>query len=140
MIERTSGRHASIRGARVTSSRRPAEHGFTLLETLVALAVFSLAAMALIRLQSVTIRTAADLDSKVSSQIVAHNLMVQLRTDPQAPGLGEADGDVENDGRTWHWTRLAKKTDDARVLQIDLLVQGAPGQSPAALSFVRALP
>ncbi|WP_278988420.1 type IV pilus modification PilV family protein, partial [Sphingobium yanoikuyae] len=42
--------------------RRSAEHGFTLLEMLVALAVFSLAALALVRLQGVTLRTAADLD------------------------------------------------------------------------------
>ena len=38
---------------------RSAEHGFTLLEMLVALAVFSLAALALVRLQGVTLRTAA---------------------------------------------------------------------------------
>ncbi len=44
--------------------RTSAEHGFTLLEMLVALAVFSLAALALVRLQGVTLRTAADLDSK----------------------------------------------------------------------------
>ena len=43
---------------------RRAELGFTLLEMLVALAVFSLAALALVRLQGVTLRTAADLDSK----------------------------------------------------------------------------
>lgn len=121
-----------------TPERRSAEHGFTLLEMLVALAVFSLAAMALIRLQSVIIRTAADLDSKVISQIVAHNLMVQLRTDPQLPGLGEAEGDVENDGRTWHWTRVTKKTPEQGVLQVDLLVRGAPGQPVTALSFVKA--
>ena len=37
---------------------RQGEGGFTLLEMLVALAVFSLAALALVRLQGVTLRTA----------------------------------------------------------------------------------
>src|SRR3546814_3358742 len=56
------------------------ETGFTLLEMLVALAVFSLAALALIRLQSVTLHTAAGLDGKTLGQIVAHNLIDRKST------------------------------------------------------------
>ena len=115
--------------------RRLAEQGFTLLEMLVALAVFSLAALALVRLQGVTLRTAADLDSKTMAQIVARNLMVEWRTDPQPPALGDTQGVVDNGGRQWRWTRAVKRTDDARLMQVDVAVQGASG-SPAVLSFV----
>ena len=118
---------------------RRAERGFTLLEMLVALAVFSLAALALVRLQGVTLRTAADLDSKALGQIVARNLMVKVQTDPLPPSIGEADGDVTNGGRRWHWSRVVKPTDDRRLLQIDLTVDGQPGASPVALSFVRVV-
>ena len=119
--------------------RTSAEHGFTLLEMLVALAVFSLAALALVRLQGVTLRTAADLDSKALGQIVARNLMVEVQTDPLPPSIGEADGDVTNGGRRWHWSRVVKPTDDRRLLQVDLTVDGQPGASPVALSFVRVV-
>ena len=118
---------------------RRAERGFTLLEMLVALAVFSLAALALVRLQGVTLRTAADLDSKALGQIVARNLMVEVQTDPLPPSIGEADGDVTNGGRRWHWSRVVKPTDDRRLLQVDLTVDGPPGASPVALSFVRVV-
>ena len=118
---------------------RRAELGFTLLEMLVALAVFSLAALALVRLQGVTLRTAADLDSKALGQIVARNLMVEVQTDPLPPSFGRADGDVTNGGRRWHWSRVVKPTDDRRLLQIDLTVDGQPGASPVALSFVRVV-
>lgn len=118
---------------------RRAEWGFTLLEMLVALAVFSLAALALVRLQGVTLRTAADLDSKALGQIVARNLMVEVQTDPLPPSIGEADGDVTNGGRRWHWSRVVKPTDDRRLLQVDLTVDGQPGASPVALSFVRVV-
>ena len=118
---------------------RRAERGFTLLEMLVALAVFSLAALALVRLQGVTQRTAADLDSKALGQIVARNLMVEVQTDPLPPSIGEADGDVTNGGRRWHWSRVVKPTDDRRLLQVDLTVDGQPGASPVALSFVRVV-
>ena len=104
---------------------------------LVALAVFSLAALALIRLQSVTIRTAADLDSKAMGQIVAHNLMVDLQGDPQPPSTGDAEGEVDNGGRKWRWTRVVAATEDPRLLRVDLVVNGDFGQSPAALTFMR---
>ncbi|WP_300114831.1 type II secretion system minor pseudopilin GspI [Sphingobium sp.] len=118
---------------------RQGEGGFTLLEMLVALAVFSLAALALVRLQGVTLRTAADLDSKAMGQIVARNLMVDVQTDPVPPSIGEEDGEVSNGGRRWRWSRMVKPTDDRRLLQVDLTVDGQPGASPVALSFVRVV-
>ena len=118
---------------------RQGEGGFTLLEMLVALAVFSLAALALVRLQGVTLRTAADLDSKALGQIVARNLMVEVQTDPVPPSIGEEDGEVSNGGRRWRWSRVVKPTDDRRLLQVDLTVDGQPGASPVALSFVRVV-
>ena len=122
-----------------TPVSRSAQQGFTLLEMLVALAVFSLAALALVRLQGVTLRTAADLDSKAMGQIVVRNLMVDMQTDPVPPSIGEEDGEVENAGRRWHWRRIVKATDNQKLLQVDLTVDGQPGASPTALSFVRVV-
>jgi general secretion pathway protein I len=118
---------------------RETERGFTLLEMLVALAVFSLAALALVRLQGVTLRTAADLDSKALGQIVARNLMAEVQSDPVPPSIGDEDGDVDNGGRRWHWSRTVKPTNDQRLLQVDLTVDGQPGASPVVLSFVRVV-
>jgi general secretion pathway protein I len=118
---------------------RKTERGFTLLEMLVALAVFSLAALALVRLQGVTLRTAADLDSKALGQIVARNLMVEVQSDPVPPSIGEEDGEVENGGRRWHWSRSVKAMEDRRLLQVDVTVDGQPGASPVVLSFVRVV-
>lgn len=121
-------------------TRRKGERGFTLLEMLVALAVFSLAALALVRLQGVTLRTAADLDSKAMGQIVARNLMVEMQTDPAPPSVGTDEGEVDNGGRRWRWNREVKAMDDKRLLQVDLTVDGQAGSSPVVLSFVRVVP
>lgn len=115
------------------------EKGFTLLEMLVTLAVFSLAALALVRLQGVTLHTAADLDSKAMGQIVARNLMVEVQTDPAPPSLGSAEGEVDNGGRRWHWVRDVRASDDKRLLQVNLAVDGQAGASPVVLSFVRVV-
>lgn len=115
------------------------EQGFTLLEMLVALMVFSLAALSLIRLQGVTIRTASDLDTKVIGQIVARNLMTEWVTDPVLPGLGKAQGEADNGGRRWRWVREAKMLDDRRMMRIDVTVDAPGGGSPAVLTFLRTV-
>ena len=86
-----------------------------------------------------TLHTAADLDSKAMGQIVARNLMVEVQTDPAPPSLGSDEGDVENGGRRWHWVREVKATDDKRLLQVSLAVDGQPGASPVVLGFVRVV-
>ena len=51
-----------------------AEGGFTLIEIMVALAVFSLAVLALLRLETATIRGARVLDDSLVAGIVARNV------------------------------------------------------------------
>src|SRR3546814_15893722 len=64
------------------------ETGLTLLEMLVALAVFSLAALAVIRLQSVTLHTAAAPGGTTSGRIAAPTLVVEIQKSGRAWGRG----------------------------------------------------
>ncbi len=112
--------------------------GFTLLEMLVALAIFSLAALALVRLQAVSARTSADLRERTLAQVVARNIMVERLTDPQAPALGASQGISENVGRQWRWNQQVDDADNGRMALITVRVDGGPGQSPAVLTFGRA--
>jgi general secretion pathway protein I len=130
---------SSMRSAQqgFTSLRRSAEHGFTLLEMLVALAVFSLAAMALVRLESATIRGASILDETLVAQMVARNVAIAAVTDPQAPALGRTTGTEVNGGRSWTWTRIVSGTGDARVVRIDVAVTNAGGSIAGRMTMVR---
>ena len=116
---------------------RLAERGFTLIEMMVALAVFSLAALALIRLEGATIRGATTLDTTLMAQIVARNVAYTAMTDARAPTLGVASGVERNGGRSWAWTRVVQPTGDARILKIDVTVMGLGGRSAGHLTVVR---
>ncbi|HIV79142.1 MAG TPA: type II secretion system minor pseudopilin GspI [Candidatus Sphingomonas excrementigallinarum] len=116
---------------------RAGEEGFTLIEIMVALAVFSLAAMALVRLESATIRGAGILDETVVAQMVARNVAIAAVTDPQAPALGRTSGVEVNGGRSWKWTRIVSGTGDARVVRIDVAVANAGGSVAGRMTMVR---
>ena len=120
-----------------TCPRRSAELGFTLIEMLVALAVFSLAALALLRLEGATVANAARLQEQAMAQIVARNLAVEALTDPVAPALGTASGEALNGGRRWAWTRVTAASPEPRIQQIAIRVQGEGGRGTATLAIFR---
>ena len=123
------------------SSARRAEAGFTLIEMLVALAIFSLAALALLRLGGATATNSASLADQAIAQLVARNLAVETLTDPQPPAFGASQGDAVNAGRRWRWTRTVSRSPEARIQQIEITVQpeaGGPGR--AALTIFRRGP
>lgn len=104
---------------------------------MVALAVFSLAALALIRLEGATIRGAGALDTTLMAQTVARNVAFEALTDARAPTIGTAVGVERNGGRTWNWTRVTQPTGDVRILRIDVSVMDATGRSAGHLTVVR---
>jgi general secretion pathway protein I len=113
------------------------DDGFTLVEVLVALAIFSLAALALLRLQGAAYGTVAHLDERAMGGIVARNQAVELLTDPQAPAFGRESGVEVNGGREWRWSREVRRTADIRLQRIDIVVQGPAGDQVASLTVVR---
>ena len=120
-----------------TLPRRCAENGFTLIEMLVALAVFALAAMALVRLEALTLRTTATVAERTYAQVTLNNLAVTLLTDPRAPTVGRAEGTIVNAGQSWRWAREVTRTDDPNFVRIDLTLRNDADRPAGALSLAR---
>lgn len=113
------------------------EQGFTLVEMLVALAIFSLAALALLRLEGATVANTARLQDQAIAQIVARNIAVETMTDPVAPAFGREGGEVVNAGRRWAWTRETGRSPEPRIQQIEIRVRGQLGGDAAQLTIFR---
>jgi general secretion pathway protein I len=113
------------------------QRGFTLIEMMVALAVFSLAALAVIRLEGATLRSTGILDETLTAQMVARNVAVEALTDAQAPAAGATNGSETNGGRVWIWTRRVTPLGDAGALRIDVAVAPGAGRPIAQLMVVR---
>lgn len=111
--------------------------GFTLIEILVALAVFSLAALALIRLESASVRGAAVLDRTMVANMVARNVALDALTEARPPATGPSAGVEANGGRAWRWTRQVTPTGDPRIVRIDVAVAGPTGQVLGRATMVR---
>ncbi len=95
-----------------------------MLEIMVALAIFSLAALAMVRLQGYSVRSTANLRDSGMAWQVARNVAVEILSNPAPPTLGETNGEDINGGQKWRWTATTAKTDDARLVRIDIAVVG----------------
>jgi general secretion pathway protein I len=121
-----------------SAERCHGEAGFTLIEMLVALAIFSLAALALLRLGGATATNSARLQEQAIAQIVARNIAVETLTDPEPPPFGVVSGEAANAGRRWMWTRTTGRSPEARIQQIEIrVVDAGGGPGRATLTIFR---
>ena len=111
--------------------------GFTLIEVVVALAVFSLAALTLLRLEGATMTNARMLEVRTAAEIVARNRAVEALTDPTAPSIGTASGSEVQAGQSWAWVRITTPMPDAGLIQVRIQVASPFGGEAAAITVFR---
>ena len=113
-----------------------AERGFTLIELLVALAVFSLAVLALLNLAGENTRTAQVVETRTLAAMVAENTAIEALIAPQPPTLGQQDGAARLGDRDWLWRRTVTATEG--LLRIDVQVAAVgEGQVAAEVTVFR---
>ena len=86
--------------------------GFTLIEVMLALAVFSIAGIALLSTASNNARNIGYLESKMFANWVASNQLVAASLEEKWPPKNNLKGEVELAGRAWFWQQKVLKTTD----------------------------
>ncbi|GGQ27983.1 type II secretion system minor pseudopilin GspI [Shewanella litoralis] len=96
--------------------------GMTLLEVIVALAVFSIAAVSVTKSLSEQMANMPILEERTLAQWVASNQMVDIRLTSDFPDIGKKEGQVELAGREWYWRQEVVKTTDDKFRMIKVSV------------------
>ena len=101
---------------------RAHEAGFTLVETLIALAVFSIAGLAVLHATSETLRAGAELEARTLARWSAQTVIAEARLEP---GLspGTQSGTLQQGNARFDWTLTVAPSQDARLLVLTAIVR-----------------
>lgn len=106
-----------------------ASRGFTLLEVMIALAIFSVCALTLLQQSGRSARQSSQLETKLIASWLADNEVAQAQLD--IPNLGTQRRQARFAGRDWEVERETSKTKQANLFQIDILISPSGDQQPA---------
>ena len=105
------------------------EKGFTLIEILVALSIFSIAALALLNIQGESAVTASAIRERLFAEIVAENRLIESLASPQELIVGTNTGEVDLAGQRWLWTESVSATSDNGIAQIKVAVRSTDSET-----------
>ncbi|MDD3354600.1 type II secretion system minor pseudopilin GspI [Zoogloea sp.] len=105
--------------------------GFTLLETLVALAILAVALTAAFRAMGVSAQSAGELRERLIGDWVAENRLAELRATQAWPGPGTREGSAEQAGRSYRWREEVKATPNPLVRRVDVSVYASGNDTHA---------
>lgn len=116
------------------------EAGFSLVEALVALAVFATAGIALVELQANSIMTLRKVEAKTLASIVGENVLVQAVSGRARPELGVRRGKQEMGRTEWEWSLRVEQTADPQTLRADVSVVDSARPNIVAATAVAFIP
>lgn len=105
-----------------------AKPGFTLLEVLVALAIFATAALSVMRAVTQHLNTISYLEEKTFAAMVVDNQMAKVYLSEQAPRAQTGSEDMA--GRTWYWKVAPVNTANDVLAAFDVSVATEKNGSP----------
>jgi general secretion pathway protein I len=106
---------------------------FTLIEVMLAMAVFAIAGTALLGVATNNSRSLAHLEKNIIANWVAANQLVDASLDKSWPPKNNQKGKVEMAGAEWHWRQKVIKTTDNNMRAVNIEVR-LDEKEPLAIS------
>jgi general secretion pathway protein I len=105
------------------SAKRFSKSGFTLIEVMLAMAVFAVAGVALLGVADNNYRHISHLEEQMFANWVASNQLVEVSLDKTWPPKNNRKGKVEMAGRSWHWQQKVVKTANKEMRAVTMEVR-----------------
>jgi general secretion pathway protein I len=110
---------------KVIKAKAKLAQGFTLIEVMLAMAIFAIAGVSLLNTADNNFKNLSHLESKILANWLASNQLVEVTLDQQWPPKNNKKGMVEMASREWFWAQKVIKTGDknmrAVVIEIRLV-------------------
>lgn len=121
------------------TGQRSSHKGFTLIEVMIALAIFAIAGTALMSSLTASVSTQIRLEERTFGQWVVENEYHQLLLSEEPIAVGESRNDVQLANIDWRVTRKISQTSEATIFKVEYEVakvpdQGQPTRSVASLT------
>ena len=100
--------------------------GFTLLEVLVALAIFALVAASVLSASARSLQTAASLEDKTLAMWIADNRLSELQLAETPAADGRDQGELTFAGRRWQWQSEIQATSEPSMRRVTVWVAPRP--------------
>lgn len=107
---------------------RQGEAGFSLVEVIVALAVFSVAVIALLAASGENARALTAVTERTLADMVAENRLVEAMVGEPVPPVGITGGEDRMGGEVWVWRQSVAETGNSGLRRIEITVRSADGE------------
>ena len=113
--------------------------GMTLIEVMVALAIFALTGVAILKATGDHIGSVGQIEEITMATWVANNQLTRVHLDDTWPPKNDKKGNAEIGGRTWYWQQTVSQTNDKDLRSVEIkvgLTEDYSDQITAVVSFV----
>ncbi|MEX0735470.1 MAG: type II secretion system minor pseudopilin GspI [Steroidobacteraceae bacterium] len=108
-------------------------HGFTLVEVVVALAIVAIGMLAVFKTIGDTVNNVSYLRDRSFAAWIADNRITEIRLSGEMPSVDETAGELDYAGRHWHWVTRVSQTPVEGLRRIDVSVQREGDPEDSAL-------
>lgn len=107
----------------MTETKFNNQHGFTLLEVMVAVAILALALSAMVKMTGESSNTLSYLEKKTYGQWIALNQLNEIEAQAAWPSPGRSQGKAKMAGLEWSWEIEVEDTDAEDLRRLDVAVK-----------------
>ncbi|MCC5880701.1 MAG: type II secretion system minor pseudopilin GspI [Idiomarina sp.] len=115
-----------------TRARPARQAGFTLIEVMLALSIFTMAALAALQVATEHLRSIALIEERAFATMVASNRMAEVHISDNWPPQNGATGQMQMAERTWYWRQLSVETVTDGLREVTIIVSAEEEGAEAA--------